>query len=432
MLKIPSFSDFNITKHSAVLSNEVRVTLFERPKTPITIQLDFLSGSRFDPVGKEGLAHFTEHMVAVGTKKFPSSDVMATFIGGLGGSYNASTGLDTFSIFVSLVEPEDFPQAVTLINEMVNSPLFDLKTIETERGSILRELGMKESSPEDYLSVVRRSLFLQDTLCSRPTLGSRETIEAITKKEIVSYYDTMLTSGRAGITICGGISMDEVVKGLESGLVMRKSSRFVIKEALPIIRNRVIEIKRYTTNDQLNIDFGFRACPMYTEDEVPLALIGNIMGDGFASALYKKLRFEKGLVYYVSAGYGGSVDRGSFSVTTGISKKNLQEVLDIICGEFERATLGKIAAEELEFFKTRRIKSQKRIMQTSGSWVDFHAYDELIGNKKRLSLPEFLKKVSEVTLDDITRVSKKCLTKGSWYLAVCGDIEEKDIVVHYC
>lgn len=431
MLKIPSFSDFNVTKHSAILSNGVRVTLFERPKAPITIRLSFLSGSRFDPVGKEGLAHFTEHMVVAGTKKFPSSDVIATFIEGLGGYYNASTGLDVFNIHTAVVEPEDFPQAVTLVNEVVNFPLFDTKIIETERGSILREYGRTESNPGMYLHIVRRNLFFQDTPSSRATLGSKETIEAITKEDLVSYYNAMLTSGRAQITISGGIGIDEVVKGLESGLVMQKSSRFVINEMLPIIRKKAVEIKKYTTNDQLNIDFGFRASPRYTEDEIPLTLLGNIMGSGFASVLYKKLRSEKGFVYGVSAGYGGSVDAGSFAVTTSIAKKNLQEVLDIISGEFDRATLGKITTIELDFFKTKRIKSQKRIMQTSDSWVDFHAYDELIGNEKRLSLPEFLEKINQVTLDDITRVSKKYLVKDSWYLAVCGDIEEKDIVVHY-
>lgn len=431
MLKTPSFSDFNVIKHSAVLSNGVRVTLFERPKTPITVQLSFLSGSRFDPVGKEGLAHFTEHMVTAGTKKFPSSDVMASFIQGLGGSYNASTGIDVFRIYVSLVESEDFPKAVDLINEIINYPLFNSKIVETERGAVLRELDRREANPNVSLQDISHKLFLQNTLCGRFMGGYKETVELITKEDIVSYYNAMLTSGRAGITIGGGIGMDEVMKGLESGLIMHRSDRFVVGDTLPVIRNKAVEIKRYTTNDQLNINFGFRVCARYTEDEIPLILLGNIMGGGFASALYKKLRFEKGLVYTVGAGYGGSIDRGSFTVTTEISKKNLPEVLDIIGGEFERAVFGKITSSELDFFKTRKIKSQKRVMETSDSWVGFHAYDELFGNEKRLSLPEFLEKVNQVTLDDITRVSKKYLAKDSWYLAVCGDIEEKDIVVHY-
>jgi predicted Zn-dependent peptidase len=162
-----------------------------------------------------------------------------------------------------------------------------------------------------------------------------------------------------------------------------------------------------------------------------MILLGNIMGGGAASALYKKLRYEKGLVYGVNAGYGGGADVGYFTVTTEIAKSNLLEVLNICTSEFERATSGGVTNEELEFFKTRKIKSQKRVMQTSDSWVDFHAYDELIGNKKRLSLPEFLKEINEVSINDITRAAKKYFGRGLWYLAVCGDVDEKDISVNF-
>ncbi len=431
MIKIPSFADFNVTKHTAILKNGLKVALFEKPGAPISIELSFLSGYRFDPVGKEGLAHFTEHVILSGTKNFPSNEAMATFIGGLGGDYNAFTGSDMLAILVSLVEEEDFPQAVTLIDEIINRPLIDAKTIETERASILQELARIESVPGEYLSIVEQGLYFQGTLCSRPGLGTKSTIAAITKKDMVSYNKKMLTSGRAQMTICGGISMDKVVNILEKGLTIRKSENFVIGGPLPVIRKKAIKIENYKTNDQLSISFGFRACPMFTEDQIPLIVLASIFSGGFASSLYRRLRSEKGLVYFVDAGYCGGYDFGSFSVTTEMDKKNLQEVLDIICDEFRRSVQGNITNKELLFHKQQGIKSQKRNMETSDSWVAFHSYGELVGDKDRLTLPEYLKQVNNVTINDITRVAKKYFTKDSWYLAICGNIKEKEIVINY-
>jgi len=431
MLKIPSFSDLNVSRHTTVLKNGLRVALFEKPGAPISIALSFLCGYRFDPVGKEGLAHFTEHMISSGTKKFPSNEALATFIDGLGGSYNAGTGMDALSILVSIVEEEDFVQAITLIDEIVNRPLFNDKVVETERTSILQELGRIESTPDEYLSIVEQGLFFQDTLCSRSGIGTKSTIAAITKKDMQLYHKQMFTSGRAQMTICGDISINKVVSILEKGLTLRKSKLFVKGKLLPVVRKEAIKVKEFTTNDHLSINFGFRVGPMFTEDTIALSVLSNIFSSGFASSLYRRLRSEKGLVYSVDAGYCGGYDFGSFSVSTETDKKDLQEVLDIICGEFKRSVLGKVTNKELRFFKQQGIKAQKRYMETSGSWVGFHAYGELIGDKEWLTLPEYLKKFNKVAVADITRVAKKYFRKDSWYLAICGNIKEKDITVNY-
>ena len=431
MLTTPSFSDFNVTKHTKTLSNGVNVTLFERPKTPITIEIAFLSGSRFDPVGKEGLAHFTEHMVCSGTTNFPSGDYIAEMIGGMGGNFNASTSLDRFRIYIDFSEVEDFSKVVFLLKDLLNNPLFDSTNFENERNAIIREFSKKESNPGSQIKVLSRELLYQDTPCSRPTLGTLVSIKSITLEDVISYFTNMLTTGRASIIISGGISIDNVVKYLEEDLNIRSSEKFEITENLPIIRNKTISIKPYTTNDQLNIEFGFRACPKYIGEDAPLILLRAIMGSGFSSALYKKLRLEKGLVYSLKTAYEGHVDSADFTVNTEIAKNNLNQVLGIITEEFNRTLKGEITNKELDLFKRMKINAQKIDMQTSASWVSFHSYNELIGNENKMDLPDFLKEISLVTLEDITKVSNKYLTKNSWYLAICGDVEQKDIILNY-
>lgn len=426
----PSFSDFNVTRREAKLPNDIRVIVFEKPKAPISMVMLFLSGSRFDPVGKEGLAHFTEHMVMAGTKRFPTKDALAVFIENLGGSFGASTGLETFSIQVNVVDPEDFQQAATMLNEIVSNAIFDSKTIETERGAILRELSSKEADPSSYIGELSRSLYLQGTLCARSGLGTRESIEGITREDLVNYYDKMLTSGRAVIVVSGGIGLEDVVATLNANLNMRKSEKVSSFEQLPTNRDISVRIKEYKTNDLVHVSFGFRVCDCYAEDAIPLRFLGQILGGGRASRLTKKLRYEKGYVYHVDAGYSGASDFGVFGIHTKVLKKNIQEVFNIITNELTHLVDNGVSEEELEFTKNRSIKSKKATMQTSGSWVNFHIYDELFERGINNTLPEYLAAVAAITTKDILSVSKKYLVKDSWYLTMCGDIKEDEVTIN--
>ena len=427
----PTFADFNVTRHEATLSNGIRVVLFKRPKTPISMEMLFLSGSRFDPIGKEGLSHFTEHMVCSGTKRFPTPDSIATFIDNLGGDFGASTGLDTFRISMDIVESEDFKHAVSLLNEMLNESLFNPKTIEAERGAILHELSQKESDPGRYILELSRSLYFQGTECSRSTLGSKETIESITRDDLINFYNGMLTSGRAVIVISGGIDIDFVVGVLESTLSVRKSEKYRNLEPLPVIRDISILSRVYRTNDLIHVNFGFRVCEDYHEDSIPMIFLGQIFGGGSTSILMKKLRYEKGYVYGVHAGYSSLPNSGVFGIRTRVSKKNLQEVLNIITEELGKLVEKGVTKEELELVKNRSMKSKKGTMQTSYSWVSFHALDELYENPSRYTLPEYLAKVNSLTVDDVNRVCRKYLSKNSWYLSMCGNIKDDEVFINY-
>ena len=92
-------SDFGIKRESGILRSGVRLTVFRKPSAPIYTSFAFLSGGRFDTVGKEGLAHFMEHMIVAGTKKFPTKDKLAEYLESYGGAFHASTGNEVMNLY---------------------------------------------------------------------------------------------------------------------------------------------------------------------------------------------------------------------------------------------------------------------------------------------------------------------------------------------
>jgi len=424
-----TFKDFNIENKEATLSNGTRILLLKKDGSPIHIEMAFASGSCFDPKGKEGLSHFAEHMILAGSNTFPTKDKMSTYIEGIGGIFGARTSSELMSVGVEVVDKSDFKHTGILLKEILTESLFKEATIETERGSILAEIGNKETSPTRYVWALFKTLCFQGTNYGGFILGDKKSVSSITRKDLISFYENMLTSGRATVVISGDIGLSDITSVLESSLPLRLSNDYYFEKELPVVRDKKIMVRKYPKHDQVHLAVGFRTCPAKNPDSIPLYLVSAILGGGRASTLFRRLRYEKGLVYGVSS-FSGQLSRGgTYGVKTSTSKDSLQEVLDIIVDEFKHVVDGKITEQELQFIKNKLIKSKRRHLQTSASWVRNHVNDYLIRNP--MTVPDELNAIEKITLEDLQRVGKKYFKKDSWYLAMCGDIEEKDFSVNY-
>lgn len=77
------------------LTNGLKVLLISDPATDkaaaaMTVDVGHMS----DPDNLPGLAHFCEHMLFLGTKKYPNENAYSTYLAENGGSSNASTYAD--------------------------------------------------------------------------------------------------------------------------------------------------------------------------------------------------------------------------------------------------------------------------------------------------------------------------------------------------
>ena len=81
-------------------------------------------GSFAEPESHLGLAHFLEHMLFLGTAKFPDPDGYGDFISRNGGDRNAYTALDHTNYFFS-IRPEAFFEGLDRFAQFFIAPRFD-------------------------------------------------------------------------------------------------------------------------------------------------------------------------------------------------------------------------------------------------------------------------------------------------------------------
>jgi insulysin len=95
-----------------------------------------------DPAERQGLAHFLEHMLFLGTEKYPDAGEYQHFINHHGGSHNAWTGTEHSSFFFD-IDTDYFEQALDRFADMFRAPLFHADYIEKERQAIEAEFSLK-------------------------------------------------------------------------------------------------------------------------------------------------------------------------------------------------------------------------------------------------------------------------------------------------
>jgi len=104
-------------------------------------------GSFSDPTDIPGLAHFLEHMVFMGSKKFPDENSFDAFNRKVGGSDNASTDCET-TIFYFETPRRHFHEGLDRFAQFFISPLMKQDSMEREREAVDSEFQM--ALPSDF------------------------------------------------------------------------------------------------------------------------------------------------------------------------------------------------------------------------------------------------------------------------------------------
>ena len=121
------------------LSNSLRVLLISDPNSNISAAaMDVPAGSFNDPPDYEGLAHFCEHMLFIGTKKYPETNQYSHFLQTHGGGDNAYTSTQNTNYFFN-VEADYFSTALDMFAHFFIDPLFSVESVMDEMNAVNAE-----------------------------------------------------------------------------------------------------------------------------------------------------------------------------------------------------------------------------------------------------------------------------------------------------
>lgn len=95
-------------------------------------------GSFDDPAETAGLSHFLEHMLFMGTEKYPKEDTFFSFLSQSNGSSNAATAAEVTVYFFDAM-PEAFKKALDMFVDFFRGPLFLKDSVDREISAVNSE-----------------------------------------------------------------------------------------------------------------------------------------------------------------------------------------------------------------------------------------------------------------------------------------------------
>ncbi len=409
---------FGVELHEAKLKNGANVFLFRRKGMPVNLRASFFAGARFDAI--PGTAHFLEHMLAAGTKRFPAKNLIAEHIQKVGGEFGASTGSNFLNFNIEIPESADLDVGMEVVSECLTNSLFDEKTLENERGAIFSEIKSKKSNPGAYIWEVQKRLSLQGTDMGRSVLGTVEDVGKITKDDLLNHYKKFIHSGRLCFIASGDVTIETLTEKLGS-INFETGEKFEMGERLPIIKDKLLDVEQYPGVEHLEISLACRTETQNYEEYCALMILSNILGRGRGSRLTTRLRYENGLVYGVATSVYDEIDWGRIDINLSCDRKNFEKAKELIFAEFEKLKKENITAEEFTSAKSRISKGIIRFYQTSVSWVDSHGYELMFFPSAPHIVDDYIQTTNRLSLSDVKKVIDKYLLKENFYTAICGD-----------
>lgn len=196
------------------LDNGLQVVLAPASASGIsTVNVWVKAGSAQDPPERQGLAHYYEHMVLTGSKRFPGS--ASEWIESRGGYINATTAHE-FTEYHAVIPSEHTLLAVELLADMMTRTAFSNRDLENERNAVLREKGSQQDDPSTRLQVNTRRVLLGESPYAMPVLGTVNSIKSITGSDLVRWAEQHYTSENMTLVVVSDVEQDSLLTKIEA------------------------------------------------------------------------------------------------------------------------------------------------------------------------------------------------------------------------
>ncbi|WOJ96543.1 insulinase family protein [Congregibacter brevis] len=324
------------------LDNGLETLLVSNPDTPkAAASLDVQVGHGDNPAGRGGLAHFLEHMLFLGTEKYPDAAEYEQYVTEHGGSRNAYTSFEHTNYFFD-IDAEHLPGALDRFAQFFVSPNFDAAYVERERNAVEAEyqMGLKSDSRRG-LDVLQQSMnpshpFSQFAVGSLESLADRP--DASVREDLLKFYDKHYSADVMRLVILGREPLDtleDMATEMFSAVPNRGVELEQINEPLFVDAKlpMLVKVKPQGTLRQLEVNF---QTPDYRADYrvKPMTYVSNLLGHEGEGSLLSMLKRE-GLADGLSSGTGLSWRGGVLlSLTISLTEQGVAEYERVLQGVF--------------------------------------------------------------------------------------------------
>ncbi len=380
------------------------------------------NGSRHEPQELAGIFHFIEHMLFKGTEKRSALEI-AEEIDTVGGTLNAYTTKE-YTCFYAKMLDENLDTALDVLSDMLLHPKLSDGDIALEKNVVYEEIAMYEDSPEDMVhELIMEAAWGIESGLGASTLGTKETLCKIDSRVLRDYMAKTYTPKNCVVAVAGNFG-DDIEQQIASYFGAWHGDGAVADDfheqyrAGSIVREKEIE--------QVHFCLGFPAYPSEDERNYPALAFNNIFGAGMSSALFQKVREQRGLVYSIFSYMASYLDTGMFIISASMKPENLSEVLRLVHAEIEAAK--RTPLDNKTMFKAKQQLKGNYILglENVSSRMQSIGRAKLLLDKVRTP-EEILQRIEKINPDNTFAITKDIFDYSRMCTSAIGNLDGAEL-----
>ena len=406
----------------SILENKL-IVLSESLPAWATCALGFWvqTGTRWDPPGQGGLAHFLEHMLFKGTKERTPLR-LAQDMDLLGGSMNAFTEQEQ-TCFYTVVLGEDLEAALEILSDMLLNSTLEECELERERGVIIEEIKMVEDDPQELASDLFYATLWPHHPLGAPIQGTVESVQALNRSQLWEFKERYYQGANIIVAAAGAVEHGSLVELCQRYLGQLPAGAAVERTPGGAPQPHPGRTLRRRPTEQVSLCCGWQTIAQDDPRRFEAAILDSALGGSLSCSLFQEIREKSGLAYSVETFRSAYRDAGLFGVEVGASPAKVEAVLAAIDSIFASIRREGISADELE----RAIKHIKSSYALSLE-TTFGRMGKIVQNERlygrQVELAELYAQLELVDRERIVEFARQFFRPQDWRLAIVGPLED--------
>jgi zinc protease len=246
-------------------------------------------------------------------------------------------------------------------------------------------------------------------------LGTTESIESITLKDIATYQASRLLVQDLVLSVTGPTPPEDwsTISG-KAVATLAKGEAAGEKPALPKL-DKPVHVEKVVPKEQAVLHLAFPTAPVSHPDQISLAILDEALSD-LGSRLFVRIREELGLAYFVGTSQFLGLEAGHFFFYLGTDPNKRQEIEKELLSEVRN--LADHGITDVEFQRARaKMQSQDKLDQQNPSQIAYAAsLDELFGLGYEYGQTR-RERIAALELDEVNAIAKKYFSSPNYVLA---------------
>jgi zinc protease len=381
----------------------VPVLVRRKSGAPITsIGIYIVGGAVEEPADRAGLTMLTARTMLKGTSTRSAAQI-AEDSEMLGGSISASVGSDSFGWSFSVPTPR-LAEALELLGDVIQRPTFPPDALETERAVALSNVAMMRDDMYRYPMRLASSAAFGKHPYGVPTVGTEESLRAITLDEMKEWHKTKVLESAIAIGVVGDIDEKEA-----ANLVARELAELELEKSPKVAKPRwpkTIKIAAESRDKaQTAIAIVFPGPSRNEDSRFAANLIGTV-ASGLGGRFFDELRDRQSLAYTVQAAASSRRAAGLFLSYIATSPEKEGVARQGLLAEFAKLRDQPVSAEELASAKEYIVGSHAISQESAGSLLAEMLDAWMFGEGLR-ELLEHDSRVRAVTAEQMRDLARK-------------------------